>query len=346
MGDIAETLAAAGKTWDKSSLALLVKELDDMEPRDTMKRQGRMVQFTGPKWVRALWADARQRNCFDNVSQVLGDMLTSTVVEANLFHKICSKMKQPSHKLRHLSGYSCPQLVRACEVGRAHIQGLGGADSLHIDRDAWPHLRKMTEDRTMKIFDMLSVFTFEQALGMQATVRDVASRVWSSRIAAHYSSMSLVDIPCQACEFGGTLGVVKRIHGCGDVEAIEWLLQHLPSNLTKLKAMGWTRKVATEQCPDKGDGLDRQCAGTVTRRWLKGGPTAPTFSLWTANTRGRGDIFGLPAVMCPRCEKPMPICGRGRKRTQCETCYLAKRRFADAERQAKKRRLAKPSSAV
>ena len=344
VGDLAETLAVAGKTWDKPSLALLIKKLDRMEPRHTMKRMGRMARFSGPRWLRGLWADARQRNCFDKVSRVLGDVITSTVVEAGAFHQMCNQMKQPDHKLRHLSEYSCPQLVRACFVGRAHIQGLGGEGAVHIDRDVWPHLRQMTEDRTKKMFDMLSVVTFEEAQCVLGTVRDLASRVWSSRIAAHYSSMSLLDLPCQACEFGGTLCAVKRTHGCGDVEAIEWVLQHLPSDLTKLKAVGRAQKVATEAVLDKGDGLDRQCACSVTSRWLKRGPKAQTASLWTANTCGRGDIFGLPLVTCPRCEQPMPIHGQGRKRTQCTACKLAVRRFMDAERQAKKRRLAKPGS--
>ena len=127
VGDLAVTLAVAGKTWDDSSLALLVKKLNGLEPRHTMKRVGRMVLYTGPRWVRSLQSDLRQLRCFGNVSKLLGDVITSTVVEAGAFHQICKEMRRSGHKLRHLSTYSCPQLVRTCFVGRAHIHGLGGA---------------------------------------------------------------------------------------------------------------------------------------------------------------------------------------------------------------------------
>ena len=107
-----------------------------------------------------------------------------------------------------------------------------------MDADAWMHLRNMHESRTKGIFDNLGVYSFDDALAMQNMVREMAPRAWSASIARHYSSISPVDLPCQACEFGAILGAARRIRGGGEGEAIAWLLQHLPGDLQALKDMG------------------------------------------------------------------------------------------------------------
>ena len=52
-----------------------------------------------------------------------------------------------------------------------------------MDADAWLHLRNMHDERTKAIFDTLAVHSFEDALAMQTTVRELARRVWSPNIA-------------------------------------------------------------------------------------------------------------------------------------------------------------------
>ena len=95
----------------------------------------------------------------------------------------------------------------------------------------------MHQNNTKRIFDLLAVTSYSDALALQHTVMELARRVWSVRIARHFTSVSLVDLPCQACEFAGILGAVKAIHGGGDDSAIRWLLQRLPGDLHQLKAM-------------------------------------------------------------------------------------------------------------
>ena len=99
-------------------------------------------------------------------------------------------------------------------------------------------LRNMLAGGATTIFDMLAMKNFQGALALEPTVRDLARRRWGSRIAAHYSSVSLAVLPCQAFEFGGILGAVRGIRGCGDAQAIVWLLKHLPDEASKPKAMG------------------------------------------------------------------------------------------------------------
>ena len=98
----------------------------------------------------------------------------------------------------------------------------------------------------MKIFNLLGVTTFDDALEMLSTVRELAQRTWSFSIAARFGSVSLIDLPCQACEFGGILGAVKLICGGGDDEAVLWLLKELPGSLEELKSMSRLLKARTE----------------------------------------------------------------------------------------------------
>ena len=120
---------------------------------------------------------------------------------------------------------------------------------------------------------------------------------------------------------------------------MNWLLSHVPGDLGELKTMGETlrRKVAFTE--GKGDGLDRQSAGVVTRVWLKQNPCLPVVSMKSVLTNGSWDTFGLPVVVCPKCSQPMPGRWRGRKPTECDACYRKRIRQADAERKAKQRRI-------
>ena len=225
-------------------------------------------------------------------------------------------------------------------VTRVIIRGVGDDGLWSLNSNAWSlHLRNMHKDRTSHIFDMLGVDDLDDTLAMQVTVRELAKRVWSSRVAAQYSSLSLVDLPCQACEYGGVLTAVQAIRIGGEHVAIEWLLKHLPGGIDVLKGMGCSIKVATSHLEGKGDGLDRQAAGCVTRAWLKQNHASPRLSMWSACIRSREDIFQLHTVYCPECSGFMQDTRRGPKRHMCEDCVQAKRRHFDKERQAKRRRL-------
>ena len=229
------------------------------------------------------------------------------------------------------------------EWKRAQLHGDGVQGAIRLDADAWLHLRNMHDQRTKAIFDTLAIHSFEDALAMQTIARGMTRRVWSSIITRHYSSLSLVDLPCQACEFGGILGAVKRIRGGGEDAAMTWLMQHLPGDLPGLKAMGKELKQRTAREPRKGDDLDKQSAGAVTLAWLQSSPRQPEVTLQEAHIRGGGGFVALPQVCCPSCGGVLQASRMGRKRELCKSCRLTVRIWRDYE--FRKRKTRRPESA-
>ena len=339
VGDVAVSLAVAGKMWDQQAITRLHSELRKMDPRDTTKRKGFMALWSGPKWISGL-RRAKNMQQFLKASQVVGEFLTSKVLEPSSFHELCKALNSPHAKLHNVATYSIPHVVRACCVARAFIHGDGAAKPIQLDATAWEkHLRDMHDQNTSKMFRWLGVASYGDALTLQSTLVEMARHIWSARVARHYASMSVVDLPCQACEFSGVLGAVKGIHGGGDLKAMNWLLTHLPGDLGELKTMGETLRRQVAFTDRKGDGLDRQSAGVVTRAWLKQKPCLPVVSMRSALTNGSWDMFGLPVVVCPKCSQPLLGRWRGRKATECDACYRKRIRQADAERKRKQRRL-------
>ena len=103
--------------------------------------------------------------------------------------------------------------------------------------------------------------------------------------------------------------------------------------------MGETMKKLTAKVDGKGDGLDRQAATNVTKRWLSTRPAPQAVSMESVYTQGLGEnMFGMPCVVCPACSQVMIGRLRGRKRRECAECYRIRVRQADRERQAKTRR--------
>ena len=297
-----------------------------------------MAQYSGPQWIRKIAATRDRMTAFHVASNCLGDFLTAAVAEDTDFHQVCKALKVPPGKLFQLGDYSVPHLVRACSVGRAHLHGDGVRGRIRMDADAWMHLRNMHDSRTKGSFDTLAVHSFQDALALENTVREMAPRVWSASIARHYASVSIVDLPCQACEFGGVLGAVKRISGGGEGKATDWLLRHLPADLQVLKGMGLELKRLTGMAPTRGDGLDTQAAGAVAAQWLKRVPEKAEgcMTLQEALTRGSGGFVALPKLCCPGCDSVLLTRLMGRKRKLCDPCYKAFRKHKDWERYNKK----------
>ena len=343
VAEVAMSLAVAGKTWDKVSLCVLCRKLDKLRPCDKQKRKGRMCKFSGPKWIRGSFSKASALGSFQKASDVVGAFLTSTVVERGALHTLCTTLKGPSAKMAGLGDYSVPHLARACCVARAFIHGHRSEVAMQPDEQAWLHdLRDMHRERTKANFDLLHVLTCTDALAMLATMREFPRRVWSSSVARQYASISLIDLPCAACEFGGVLGSIMSIHGGGEAQAIRYLLRHLPGRLEDLKEMGQRLTKETNLLCGTGDGLDRQCSGSVTRRWLRQKLAAPALKMDHVFSLGGGDdFFVLFPILCSSCgELLMPPRFQGRKRTVCDECYRAHVRLVDKERQAQRRRFA------
>ena len=325
VGAIAETLAVAGQMWDLKAIQRLLDELRRLEGRDHAKRRGRMAQYSGPRWVMGL-LDPHNMVRFVKTSSLVGDFLTCAVAEGTAFHDLCSALSDAKTTLHHFAKYSVPHLARACSVARAHIHGGGSEHIAQPDAAAWArYLRCMHSQSTTKIFDLLGVSSFEDAHALKETVLELARRTWSTKVASRYASVSILDLPCQACEFGAVLSAVRNIHGGGDDYSIYWLLAHLPGDLSELKAMGRRLRFLTNTIAGKGDGLDRQAAGVVTRLWLKGGPEEPNVSMANVFTCARWDMFGLPRVLCPGCGRLVGTQPElGRKRVFCTACQRSR----------------------
>ena len=341
VADIAISLAVAGKSWDSAALRRLCRDLAKMEAKDTMKRKGRMSAFSGPRWIRSVADAAESLQRFQAAAELVGQFLRAVELEPSAFHSLCKALKQPQAKLPGISEYSIPHIVRACCVARTFIRGHGADSIVHPDADAWTHdLRVMHRDRTQGVFDLIGVSGYEDACALLGTLHDLARRTWSSRVARQWASISLVDLPCTACEFGGVLGAVRSIHGGGEAQAVLWLLRHLPGQLGRMKRMGLLLKQSTARVSGKGDGLDRQSSGVVARGWLKEDLGQPQLNMNTVFTRSGGDqLFRLPAVVCAVCSGKIQPRLYGRKRKSCDECYRARVRRADAQRQARRRRL-------
>ena len=341
VADIAVSLAVAGKNWDSAALRHLSRELGELDAADAGKRKGRMSAFSGPRWIRRVLAGGGPQKRFQAASQMVGRFLCAEELEPAAFHGLCESLKKPAAKLPGVGEYSVPHIVRACCIARAFIRGDGAENVVQPDADAWAKdLRVMHRDRTKAVFDLIGVTYFDDALALLGTMLDLARRTWSASVARHWASISLVDLPCAACEFGGVLGAVCSIHGGGDAQAVRWLLRHLPGQLTKLKKMGRLLKQGTARLSSKGNGLDHQCSGFVARGWLKQHPDEPAVDMTSVLTRGGGDqLFRLPAIVCAVCGGTMQPRLSGRKRKLCSECYRARVRRADAQRQARRRRL-------
>jgi len=123
--------------------------------------------------------------------------------------------------------------------------------------------------------------------------------------------VSLIDLPCQACEFAGVLAASKRymkqqdgIRVVGDQAVIQWLTQQLPVSVEGLKKMGTALRIRTQKHSSRGDGTDSQAASAVTLAWLsqperreRAGRDPPS-SLWKD---GKKNVFGLPSLQCHDC---------------------------------------------
>ena len=342
IGNLAVSLAVAGRSWDAVAIKQLLDELMQMDPRDTAKRKGFMIMWSGPKWIQGL-QEAIHMSQFIKASELIGEFLTSAVAERCAFHNLCSALKDPSMKVHGIARYSVIHLARACAVARSLIRGDGRNELESLSSETWlTHLRGMHEKSTVQIFDMLGVNTYEDALAMRDTVHEVARRTWSSAVARQFGSLSLLDLPCQACEFNGILGAVFGVHGGGHDGAIRWLLAHLSGDMRVLKTMGKLLKFDRARQEGRGDGLDRQAASVVTTAWLAGKPNQPLESLQRVLTDSGWDKFKLPRIICPRCSSFMSGPLMGRKRKECATCYAVRIRGKDAARQAKKRHVSVP----
>ena len=347
VGRRALDLAARGGRWTCRSLQALLRELQGLDPADASKRRGRMSQFSGPPWLSNLLSDSSHLEQFSAAADAVGNLLHAPVLAggSKMFSAACSELKGPA-KLPLLGAYSVPHLMRACVVARRVIDGA----VIDVSGDAWLHdLRTMHRERTADVFDTLGVHSLDDALVMQRSVMGVVKTFYSTRTVAKYSGMSLVDLPCQACELIGVLNFVKKhlsTHACGGRgDPARWILERLPGDDAGIKALSKQLKVSRERVEGKGNGLDLQCAAAVTKSWLGMDPEPLVAkSFWRCTRAGGAGIpFTLPRVKCLSCQGPLTNSVFRGYDSWCQACRLTHRLELDATRSAKRRAVASSS---
>ena len=359
------TRRADFRTWTHPHLLALLSRMDALSPQLNGKRRGRMTQFTGSRWLRALLEKDDNLAVFHAVGVVLGSYicdvdpaipasLTSAAAEnpaaaaESFFARVCNALQEPRFKLPMIDKYSVPHIVRAC----THVRRMAGNPVDTPCAVGWNyHLKVMHAERTDEQFAALSVSSYHDACLMLFSIR-TCLKSWygrSLRGAGHLSAMDLIDLPCQTCEFGAVLSAVRTFlrRGCGepvgDEQAVSWLLSQLPRARTAAVRMSKRLKQLARKHEGYTTGLDAGCAGAVTLRWLqesagRSPALRPGEDVWTAfPLRGCGVLLGLPNLGCSACGELFsakdvqyhlrPRSGRGVP-TECLTCTQALR-FAD-----------------
>ena len=227
--------------------------------------------------------------------------------------------------------YSVPHLVRACSAARQFVDGV----LLEVSPAAWQrHLRVMHDDRTTNQFNFLEVHSHDDATAMLRTVVQSARAFYSSRVATPFGRASFIDLPCQVCELAGVLGSVKAHRGAlahagairDRLDDVDWLLARLPGSGSGIKKMSKSAKLRSSRILGRGNGMDLQCAGHVTKRWLRSNPLRLRSSLLDVCGAGRGGPFRLPRVLCLTCSCVLDG-DLNNRLALCTVCRLRRRRI-------------------
>ena len=166
---------------------------------------------------------------------------------------------------------------------------------------------------------------------------------------------SLCDLPCQACELGGVLGAVKKFRtdrghtrtnthvrgeavDVAEINDVKWLLARLPSDEATASAMKRALAGSVSMVDGKGDGLDRQCSGSITAAWLKSQPEEVPNSFAEVLARKIRLPYQLLALRCRECDGTLTsLVLRSDGMEVCDGCRSDLTRAHDRARQNAKR---------
>ena len=129
---------------------------------------------------------------------------------------------------------------------------------------------------------------------------------------------------------------ITRGRGVSDEYCMRWVLQRLPADLAALRAMGNALRHQIGHCTDRGDGLDRQCSGTVTQHWISSAPVVTgKRSMWDIFARDQGGVLGVPIICCHSCGGFLAVRATpGPRADRCLDCIRADRRARYRRRKA------------
>jgi hypothetical protein len=355
----ARALAVAGKSWSAVSLRSLLRRLRKLHVRDASKRRGRMSQFTGPLWVERVLESRANLLQFQKAGACLGQVFDTSAIAEDLptVDALCVELKTRS-RLPLVGKYSVPHLVRACSAARQHLDGT----LLILGNDGWSkHMRTMHETRTTNQFQLLHVQSHADAVSMLRTVVHTARSFYTSRTATPFGRASLIDLPCQVCELAGVLGSVKSyrcsLANAGSVSSpagsvarastgvsrkcdkdVEWLLARLPGSVVGLKQLSKSLKLQIAKVQGRGNGLDLQCSGNVTKMWLRSSPSRLRRNLLDVLIRRSRGPFHMPPLMCSSCHRVLDVSVNCRL-ALCTECRKRRRQQWDARRQRARRNM-------
>ena len=114
---------------------------------------------------------------------------------------------------------------------------------------------------------------------------------------------------------------------------MQWVLERLPADMNSMKQIGFDLRRVANISDERGDGHDRQCAGSVTDKWLASLGDPPRRSMWQVYTRGHGGVLGVPVLYCQSCNACVGVrTSPGPKFARCLACVQADRRARDRKR--------------
>ena len=235
------------QAWPVALVKALLKDLRKLPGKHVSKRKGFMSMWSGPRWLHLAYRSTVTRSQVIKACSVLGQYIEGRVG----FLEACRKLKGEC-RIPGLGTYSVPHVVRACTPFRMQ---LGHGDGLCTRY--WQHLRGMHADSTRQTFDLLGVVTFKDALSMRLSVMEMLRGHFASRhSSSSYRQMSVVDLPCQVCEFKSLLKVVCSVPQLRFSAAASWLLMRLSVVTEDCVWQAKSLKLKTLKDVDSMSGLD------------------------------------------------------------------------------------------
>ena len=319
------------EAWPVALVKALLQDLRQLPGKFVSKRKGFMSIWSGPRWLHLAFRSSLTRSQVSKASSVLGQYIEGRVG----FLEACRKLKGHC-RIPGLGTYSVPHVVRACTPFRMQ---LGHGDGLCSG--SWQHLRGMHADSTRHTFDLLGVVTYKDALSMRLSVLEMMCGHFASRHSSScYRQMSVVDLPCQVCEFKSLLKVVCSVRQLRFSAAATWLLKRLSVVTEHCVCQAKSLKLKTLKNVESRSGLDEGSSACVVRVWLHGSTPCLSRSAWhvylclRSRVHGYGSqrdrwlgnvavVMAAPVLRCCVCGREFnevelqPRVSGGRKRTAC-----------------------------
>ena len=358
---VAESLHTTGRVWDRRALRDLAKLLEAMPKADAGRSRGRLVQHSGPVWIRTLLAVVGQ-SVWSRAASCVGRFFDESAVAApqSLFYAACEALLG-KWKLPGMGRYSVVSLARCGCTCRLLWDGV------RVDpcERAWAtHVRNMSAT-TAGMFNAAGVQTLNDARGMQHTVLQVAREMHSSSTSSKYGNIMLHDVALQACEVRCALGVFaeaaagesprwravakgKPRRRLSDAAGMEWFLKRVPANASDIRAMAKRmRLIASRKCRDRQlPGEDFHSAAAVAASWVADRPPVAAVPVFGGPRGNQKAPWCLPQLVCGRCGVKLALRPLLRPVKLCRDCKANGRLVSERLRKAGRRHAVAVEAAV